>query len=214
MSYNLGSKNNIKAPLDPKNLLKWFESEIEDLDPKLKELYLKIFLDVEFLCRFSEKAVLLWTSCDRISPSKGKLKYHSFPEAIKEQAKARGIQLDTRPNGPAIAAFEFAGGERPERHGSNNKWHIHHLYSGKFPYVGKSETLHATKEGLHFTQAAGLVALHPLADALADESPAFSWFLRFKSYEKFGYDPDCVFSEKINELGFDKNRTVKVQVII
>jgi len=213
MTYNLSSKNNIRVPLNRKNLLEWFNKDIEDLEPSLQEIYLKIFSDIDSLCSFSEKALLLWTTCDRKPPSKGKQKYHAFTETIKQQAKKRGVVLDSRPNGPAIAAFEFAEGKRPQRHGSNNKWHIHHLYSGKFPYIGKKSTLHATKECLHFTQAAGLVALHPLADALADESPAFTWVLRYKAYEKFGYDPDQVFSEKINEWGFDINRTFNLEII-
>ncbi|MEW6408193.1 MAG: hypothetical protein AB1465_05910 [Patescibacteria group bacterium] len=213
MSYNLGSKNNIKAPLIRKNLSDWFKNEVSDLEPHLQEITLKIFSDINFLCNFSEKALLLWASCDRRPPSKGKQKYHSFPEIIKQQAKQKGIYLDSRPNGPAVAAFEFAGGERPQRHGSNNKWHIHHLYSGKFPYIKKEETIHAAKDCLHFTQAAGLVALHPLADALADECPAFTWFLRYKVYEKFGYDPDQAFSEKIDKWGFDKSRKIELEII-
>ena len=213
MSYNLGSKNNIKAPVDQKNLLDWFKNEISDLEPHLQEIVLKIYTDIEFLCNFPETALLLWADCDRTPPIKGKQKYHSFPDTIIQKAKGKGILLDSRPNGPAIVAFEFAGGNRPQRYGSNNKWHIHHLYSGKFPYIGKENTLHASKDCLHFTQAAGLVAMHPLSDALADENPAFTWFLRFKAYEKFGYDPDQAFSEKIDNWGFDKKRKVKLEII-
>jgi hypothetical protein len=93
-------------------------------------------------------------------------------------ARARGVVLDTRPNGPAIAAFILAGGIRPERFGSSNAWSVHHLYSGKFPYIGPKTTTHAAKESGHFTQSAGLVAAHPIADALVDEFPFFAWLLR------------------------------------
>ncbi len=213
MSYNLGSRNKIKAPLNRGDISGWLKNEISELEPHLQEIILKIFSDLNFLCNFPDKALLLWSECDRKPPSKGKQKYHSFPEAIKQEAKDKGIYLDSRPNGPAVAAFEFAKGERPERHGSNNKWHIHHLYSGKFPYKDKDSTLHASKECFHFTQAAGLVALHPLADALADESPAFAWLLRYRAYEKFGYDPDQAFSEKVDEWGFDSSKKNYLEII-
>ena len=58
-----------------------------------------------------------------------------YPEHLKAELKSRRIQLDTRSNGPAIAAFLYAGGERPTRVGSRNSWSIHHLHSGKFPYL-------------------------------------------------------------------------------
>jgi hypothetical protein len=75
-----------------------------------------------------------------------------------------------------------SGGIRPSRFGSNNAWSIHHIYSGKFPYIGKYDTLHASHDGRHFTQSAGLVAIHPIADQLADEYPFFSWYLRAISF--------------------------------
>lgn len=213
MECNQGSRNNIKNKIDEKNIRCWFENEISELDSYLKEIYLMIFSEFENLCYSSKKALLLWEGCNRVSSIKGKQKYHNFPETIKKCSKEQNIKLDTRPNGPAIAAFEFAGGNRPARYGSNNKWHIHHIYSGKFPYFGKEKTLHATKEELHFTQSAGLVAVHPLIDALADESPAFSWFMRYKAYEKFGYDPDSAFSKNIDGYGFDLNKKVSLEIL-
>jgi hypothetical protein len=205
MSYNLGSKNQLINALDPADMESWIKQEVLSHEPELQELISKIVANVPGLCRFPQRALLLMPDCDRVSPGKGKLKYHSYPVSIKQRAKAEGVSLDSRPNGPAIAAFALAGGIRPDRHGSNNKWSIHHLYSGKFPYIGKSTTLHAAKACSHFTQSAGLVALHPIADALADESPAFTWLLRYRAYERFGYDPDHVFSVAIDEWGFDRN---------
>lgn len=120
------------------------------------------------------------------------------------------ITLDTRPNGPARASFEFAGGQRPERIGSTNGWTAHHLYSGKFPYIGCSDTTHAVKLGNHFTQSAGIITAHPIADALCDEYPFFAWLLRALSYQKFGYDPDGVFSNKRDDLGFEISRVCMV----
>lgn len=61
------------------------------------------------------------------------------------------------------------GGERPSRRDSNNEWTIHHIYDGKFPLAIAKPSLRAVNHGDHFTQSAGLVAIHPIADALADE---------------------------------------------
>lgn len=53
-------------------------------------------------------------------------------------------------------------------------------------------TTHAIKDGRYFTEAAGLVAVHPLADAMAEEFADFAWWLRREAYKKFGFDPDNV----------------------
>ena len=58
------------------------------------------------------------------------------------------------------------------------------------------------KDGNHFTQSAGLVAVHPIAEALADEYSYFAWLLRCESFKRFDYDPDLVFCKKIDEFGF------------
>jgi len=60
------------------------------------------------------------------------------------------------------------------------------------------------QNGKHFTQSAGLVAIHPIAEALKDEYFYFSWLLRYEAFLRFNYDPDGVFSEKIDEHGFRK----------
>ncbi len=98
-------------------------------------------------------------------------------------------------------SFLLAGGERPTQ--SNGQgWHIDHIYDGEFPWVTRSRSLHAVKEGSHFTQAAGLVAIYPIAEALKDEYFYFAWLLRREAFLRFSYDPDCVFSEKVDEYGF------------
>jgi len=82
----------------------------------------------------------LWKGCDRVPSLGKKQKYHRYPAPICALAKAKDIQLDTRPNGPARAAFLFAGGVRPERFGSTNASTMHHVYSGKFPYIARTTT--------------------------------------------------------------------------
>ena len=143
-----------------------------------------------------------------MNPEGEATKYFSYPKEIK---RLRGqITLDTRANGPAISAYLFAQGTRPRRTGSSNSWAIHHLYSGKFPYVDREQTLHAVKHPLHFTQSAGLVAAHPIADALFDEFPIFSWILRAQAFIRFGYDPDRVFCNENDELGFVSGKACEI----
>ena len=145
-------------------------------------------------------------------PQGKKQKYHRYPKSIRDLAKKSGVNLDTRPNGPAIAAFQIAGGVRPERFGSSNAWSIHHVYSGKFPYVRRTTTTHAIKDRKHFTQSAGLIATHPVADALSDEYPFFAWLLRVESFRRFAYDPDGGFSTAQDEFGFGKGNSCEVLV--
>ena len=150
--------------------------------------------------KFPKESVLLWEGCDRVGSS---TKKHEYPKALKEALDKRGVVRDVRSNGPAITSFLFAGGERPARNQPGRGWNIHHLYDGKITYCGRQTSLHSVKEGNHFTQSAGLVAVHPVADALCDEVPAFSWYLRGLSLQRFGYDPDGVFpGGQIDEYGF------------
>ena len=105
-------------------------------------------------------------------------------------------------NDPAIHAFLVAGGERPVRRHKDFGWDIHHLYLG-LPTSGGQKGIHAVKDGRHFTQSAGLVAVHPIADALYEEDLDFAMMLRQESFKRFGYDPDGVFSAALrDEFGF------------
>lgn len=197
--YNLESPNGIKTPCALADILAWFSVEAEAVeDVAVRQVVLDVVKALPSFVRWPAKALLLWPGCDRGT------KYHIYPKVIHDLATVSQVKgLDSRINGPAIAAFRIAGGERPRRFGSTNSWSIHHVYSGKFPYAGTQVTLHAAKNGLHFTQSAGLVAIHPIADQMCDEFPAFSWLLRAMSFQKFGYDPDAVFShEQHDQYGF------------
>ena len=66
-------------------------------------------------------------------------------------------------------AYLFAGGERPNRRESNHEWTIHHIYDGKFALESGKPSVRAVNHGDHFSHSAGVVAIHPIADALADE---------------------------------------------
>jgi hypothetical protein len=138
--------------------------------------------------RWPQKALLFMPGATRND------KYHSYTVEHKLALKAAGILPDARSNGPAIMSFLMAGGERPSR-SSGRGWHIHHIYDGKYPAPGKSCT-RSVLSGETFSEAAGLVAIHPIADAMADEFAYFSWLLRFEAYRRFEFDPDGVFTER------------------
>jgi hypothetical protein len=61
---------------------------------------------------------------------------------------------------------------------------------------------HAVKDGRHFTQSAGLVVVHPIAEAPEDECFHFAWLLRYEALLRFGCDPDAALSERTGERGF------------
>ena len=120
------------------------------------------------------------------------VKYHHYTPAQLDSLKHNNIRPDRRSNGPAIMSFLVAGGERPMRE-TGRGWHIHHIYDGKFPLPPRKTSSHAVKEPSLFSEAAGLVAAHPIADALADELAYFAWLLRYEAFRRFGFDPDGVF---------------------
>jgi hypothetical protein len=203
LPYNLASPNGLIEPPDPKDPAAWyFRETAQILDISLKNVLNEVGTNIDHFVRWPGKALLLWNGCDRKAEEGKKQKYHKYPAHLKSLAKTASFKLDTRPNGPAIASFIAAGGDRPIRFGSSNRWSIHHLYSGKFPFPGRQTTKHASKSAVHFTQSAGLVAVHPIADSLVDEFPFFTWFLRLEAFSKFGYDPDSVFSVSQDEFGF------------
>jgi hypothetical protein len=202
-TFNLDSPTGIRSPVDLSNLQGWLTAELGSIvrTPVGRVVEL-VSENLDDFIQFPSRALLLWDGCDRVPPEGKRQKYHKYPDEIREVAKAQGVTLDSRPNGPAIAAFLLAGGRRPQRLGSSNAWSVHHLYSGKFPYLGRDKTTHAAKLGRHFTQSAGLIAAQPIADAICDEFPCFSWFLRAEAFIRFGYDPDGVFSASQDAYGF------------
>lgn len=171
------------------------DRELDKLSPSERRVIDEVWQKKTEYIRWPVKARLLMPKCVRA-------KYHpDIPNHLREEARLRGVSVDTRSNGPAIMSFLLAGGERPLR--SNNQgWHIDHIYDGVFPWENEKETLHAVKNGNHFTQSAGLVAVHPIAEAVRGEYFYFSWLLRYEAFLKFSYDPDKVFCEKVNEQGF------------
>jgi hypothetical protein len=184
-------------PIDPDNLDEWFNSEAKQIESEsFRNILQQVVGNLDEFVKWPSRAVLLWEGCV-------KQNYHEYPTSLRERSRKMGIPLDGRSNGPAIVAFMLAGGKRPARCGRSWSWSIHHIYSGLFPHIDGAITTHAVRDGKHFTQSAGLIAAHPIADALCDEFECFSWYIRAKSYKLFKYDPDRVFSRKQNEVGFE-----------
>lgn len=207
MPYNLASQTEITAKLRIRRIEKWLAEEIKAIkQPAVRKAVKLVCGNLSEFVEWPKKSILLWRSCDRIAEDGKKQKFHAYPKKLRKLAKAKNVRLDSRANGPAIVSFLLAGGDRPAREGSTNSWSIHHLYSGKFPYIGSETTLHAPRSGLHFTQSAGLVAIHPIADAMCDEFPAFAWLLRAHAFKKFKYDPDGVFSKARDRYGFARGK--------
>jgi len=212
--YNLESPNGLLEPLDLANVARWFVRETLQIESEaIRHVLHHAAGHLNDFVRLPTCATLLWEGCDRVALEGQEHKYYRYPESIRQFAKTRRINLDTRPNGQAIAAFQLAGGVRPERFGSSNAWSVHHVYSGKFPYIDRTSTTHAIKDCRHFTQSAGLIATHPVADALCDEFPFFAWLQRAESFRRFGYDPDGVFSPSQDKFGFADDHRCEVVAV-
>lgn len=117
---------------------------------------------------------------------RGKIHHEALPAEFVRLARERKVALDRKQNGPAIMAFKLAGGAIPKVKATGRAWHVHHIYDGQFPRAGSAET-HAVKSGEHFTHSGGLVAVHPLAEALAECDPSFACFLRDEAGRRFQY---------------------------
>ena len=198
-------------PCQLDDLSGWVEADVASIPEQAHRcVILEVNANLDSFVKWPERAELLWSSCDRIPNPDRKRKYHRYPEMLKALFRERGIKLDGRGNGPAVAAYLVAGGERPKRNG-NKGWSVHHIYDRNFPYPGATESMWAVRDPRHFTQSAGLVAIHPVADALADEFAIFAWRLRAESFLRFGYDPDGVFKGAPDEYGFAGRRCQRVR---
>ena len=184
--------------MKPCNLLDmtgWAEAELASIrEAPIRRIITEAVDNLESLVRWPRSAELFWDGCRKIAK-------HEFPEVLRKAIDAAGLSFRNWSNDPAIYAYRLADGERPNRV-VKHQWDVHHLYDGQFPYPGKLTTLVAVKSGRHFTQTAGLVAIHPVAHVIAGEYGLFAWRLRAESFLRFGYDPDGAFSVAQDEFGF------------
>lgn len=152
----------------------------------IREIVERVWDHKDLFVRWPKRALLFM-------PGTVRVKYHKYTAEQRRLLREADIKPDGRSNGPAVMAFRLAGGQRPTRVAPGRDWSVHHVYDGKFPARGTADTTHAVRDGKYFTEAAGLVAIHPIADALADEVPYFAWLLRREAFERFAFDPDGVF---------------------
>jgi hypothetical protein len=142
--------------------------------------------------RWPDRAYRFWPGLTRAPGSGRRVCYTYSVEQLKAISSA-GLAHRAWTNDPAIYAYKLAGGERPRRVDGKWEWTVHHIYDGKFPAFPHQRTTHAVNHPDYFTEAAGLVAVHPVAEALASEIPYFAWMLRFEAFRRFNFDPDGVF---------------------
>ncbi len=157
-----------------------------------EEIRKTVLSHVDDFVKWPKMALLLWEGCTREN-------YHKYPVEILALLKEKSISRRNWGNDPAVNSFLIAGGERPQRNHKKHGWNIHHLYFGVHAH-GVNPPLHAVKEAKHFTQSAGLIAVHPIADALCEEDSEFARLLCRQSFNRFGYDPNGIFLRLVMNL--------------
>jgi hypothetical protein len=171
------------------------------------------------LASFASRPLLLWPRCtpgenldrwpdDPRDVGLTCLAPQEIPESDTERLKSAlarvGLtSLESYPVQPDRFAFEFADGRIPEG------WTFHHLYDGQVRFDDRKRTLDAQKHGTHFTQTAGMTAVHPMIEELYPYYPCIPKVLRARAFRAFGYDPDNYFSSAAkDDLGFIQNNRV------
>ncbi len=115
---------------------------------------------------------------------------YDYPAELAQEIVRAGLCINGRNDGPAITSFLLAGGERPRRpYPSTWGWSIHHVYDGRHPRFPDQQVPLAISDPQLFTNSAGLVAAHPLADYVAAREPLLAWLLRWEAFLRFGFDP-------------------------
>lgn len=195
-------------PIELNNLDQWYLNECEHIQELFFAKILKeVGLNLNTYIHFPKTAILLWEGCIRCKSNEK----HNFPIELKQKLRTKKIPVDSRGNEPAVNAYLYAERKRPNKLGNpKHGWSTHHLYNNKFPYPKQDSTIHAVKDSKHFNQNAGLVAVHPIADAIFEEFDIFAWYVRAQAYLKFGYDPDKVFNASSNDYGFENNSCFQI----
>jgi|SRR5712671_5853359 len=166
--------------------MKWLKELRKDVPKHVLTVIDDVWKQRDLFVKWPQNPDCFWPGCVRA-------RYHKYSVTRLAQMRAAGYKADCRSNGPAVLSFLLHGGERPRRQTPNRQWSVHHIYDGKFPFPNRATTIHAVKSGKWFTHSAGLVAVHPIADALADEVAYFAWLLRKEAFDRFQFDPDGVF---------------------
>jgi hypothetical protein len=143
--------------------------------------------------RWPRKSRLLLSGVTR-HPDGNNQHGYDYPEELVKELNEAGLPDDRRNNAPAILIFQLTGGDRPRRpYPSSWAWTIHHIYDGKHPCQNDVPVPRAVSDGRLFTEAAGLVAVHPLADYVSTSEPLLAWLLRWEAFRRFNFDPMRIF---------------------
>lgn len=187
----LGTQSELAAALlgHPKFIVAMSEKEPNTF----AKLAMFVWLNSDQFIRWPKRTYCFWPGQVRANGTGRTPCYEYSQEQLALIAQA-GLEPRAWNNDPAIFAFKLAGGDRPQRADWKWEWTIHHIYDGKFEAQPGWQTTHAVRHPAYFTEAAGLVALHPIADSLASEVTLFAWLLRHEAFKRFGFDPDGVFN--------------------
>ena len=220
-------------PFDPKFPDPWILEQADniaeapdDVRPGLRPLCFSVYYE-DTLIRFPKCAVLVWPRCttneynrpgipddpdelpDYVATWVGDLGLSGNPRLTQMMEEAGILE-----HPPAAAlrdevAFRVAGGVTPQT-AQGQPWMLRHLYEGLHPFLGKEQTFDSMNDGDHFTQTAGLVAVHPILDYFW-QFGAVVKTARARAYVSFGYDPDRYFNPVgHNPKGFIPNHPVGV----
>jgi len=94
---------------------------------------------------------------------------------------------------PRGSAFRCAGGNVPQAVPDADAWQLIHLYAAA-PAFDNGAAFDGTAQPKHYTQSAGLVAVHPVVYHLTGQFPCIVWTLRARSFMRFNHDPANYFA--------------------
>jgi hypothetical protein len=93
----------------------------------------------------------------------------------------------------AVAAFKRCGGVMPVAVPDACQWRLFHLYDD-MTHLVVGNRVESERAGRQFTQAAALVAAHPVVYHLKGEHACIESTLRAKAFTRFNYDPLNLFA--------------------
>jgi hypothetical protein len=176
------------------NVPNWIKSMAENKFDTGVQSAMAIWNQRNTYIRWPRKSRLLLDGVTRHPDGNNQRCYNYSDDLVRELAEA-GLPDDRRNNAPAILAFQLAGGDRPRRpYPSSWAWTIHHIYDGQHSGRGNQNVPRAVSDGKLFSEAAGLVAVHPLADYISTNVPLLAWLLRWEAFRRFNFDPMGVFN--------------------
>ena len=208
-------------PFDPNDPNAWI-NHITETPPFIRSLCKSLYHESP-LVRWPQRALLCqWgmTSQDRIgvideNDPDWTLRNMPAPErmlppgdaqydALVRQEDPEALAPGARIGWPfAAAAFKYTGGNVPQAEAGADAWRLLHLYAGA-PAFDNGVEFDAMPNPKHYTQSAGLVAVHPVVHLLMAQHPCIVHTLRARAFTKFNYDPANYFPHEAppDDCGF------------